>query len=65
MAIAVNIPEHLRKKPIEKSGQNKQKGWSTPYGFADFSKPVTYEYACSFMKEQQERFAKLFEGEKE
>lgn len=28
----------------------KHKGWATPYGFADFREPVTYEYACSQMK---------------
>lgn len=28
----------------------KSKGWATPYGFADFREPVTYEHACEFMK---------------
>ena len=28
----------------------KQKGWLTPYGFSDFSYPVTYEQACEAMK---------------
>lgn len=26
----------------------KQKGWATPYGFLDFSEPVTYEHALLF-----------------
>ena len=42
---------------------NKRKGWSTPYGFIDFTVPVSYEYACSVMKEQSERFANLFKVE--
>lgn len=61
MAIGVEIPHHLKKKPIEKPDPNKRKGWSTPYGFADFTVPVTYEHACNFMREQSERFQKLFE----
>lgn len=28
----------------------KARGWATPYGFADFSNPVTYEEACAFMQ---------------
>lgn len=32
----------------------KQKGWRTPYGFCDFTKPVTYEEACAFMKQQSD-----------
>lgn len=27
-----------------------RKGWVTPYGFADFDKPVTYDVACEEMK---------------
>lgn len=30
------------------------KGWCTPYGFIDFSYPVTYEHACKTMKEMGE-----------
>lgn len=29
----------------------KSKGWPTPYGFVDFSRPVTYEEACRVGKE--------------
>lgn len=28
----------------------KQKGWATPYGFGDWSEPITYEDACERMK---------------
>jgi hypothetical protein len=62
MAQGVTIPEHLKKKPLEKPDQNKRKGWKTPYGFIDFTVPVSYERACSIMKDQQERFAKMFDA---
>lgn len=29
---------------------SKRKGWVTPYGFADFTHPVSYEEACEKMK---------------
>ena len=29
----------------------KQRGWATPFGFGDFTEPVTYEDACMKMKE--------------
>lgn len=61
MAVGVTIPEHLKKKPPEKPDPNKRKGWPTPYGFIDFTIPVTYEHACEVMKEQSEQFAKIFE----
>lgn len=32
------------------------KGWRTPYGFADFTEPVTYEEACAAMKGMAEKF---------
>jgi hypothetical protein len=28
----------------------KLKGWTTPYGFADYQVPVTYAQACADMK---------------
>lgn len=28
----------------------KRKGWATPYGFGDWSYPITYEDACERMK---------------
>lgn len=34
----------------------KQKGWCTPYGFIDFSVPVTYEDACVKAKSLSERY---------
>lgn len=33
----------------------RQRGWSTPYGFCDFSKPVTYEEACELMKQMTDK----------
>ena len=39
---------------IEES--KKRKGWVTPYGFADYSRPVTYEQACADMKAAAEAF---------
>lgn len=32
----------------------KQKGWCTPYGFGDWSEPITYEDACERMKKISE-----------
>lgn len=60
MAQAVNIPEHLKKRPLEKPDTNKRKGWATPYGFIDFIKPVTYEVALAEMEKLQEYAAKMF-----
>ena len=41
-------------KHIEKEhpsyNEPKSKGWATPYGFIDFSAPVTYDEACEVMK---------------
>lgn len=34
----------------DKPELRKQKGWATPYGFADFCEPVTYDEACKQMK---------------
>lgn len=36
----------------------KRKGWATPYGFADFGHPVTYEQACETMKQASQLFPK-------
>ncbi len=41
----------------------RQKGWRTPYGFADFDHPVTYEEACESMKPMYDEFVnKLKKG---
>jgi hypothetical protein len=38
----------------------RQKGWVTPYGFGDWSYPITYEQACEEMKAMSEdMFKKL------
>jgi len=34
----------------------KAKGWCTPYGFVDFSHPVSYEDACNQAKELSAKF---------
>ena len=37
----------------------KRKGWATPYGFGDWTSPITYEQACKEMKKMSaEMFAK-------
>lgn len=46
MAIAVTVPAHLKKKPVDPNAPPKRKGWSTPFGFIDFPQPVTYQEAC-------------------
>jgi len=38
------VPEYLL-------GEPKRKGWATPYGFGDFTDPITYDEACMMMKE--------------
>ena len=48
-------PEHAKSHadlahPDWMEDRNKRKGWVTPYGFSDFSYPVTYEEACETMK---------------
>lgn len=34
----------------------KSKGWVTPYGFIDFTNPVTYEEACRVSKKFHDEF---------
>lgn len=63
MAIGVGIPEHLKKKPVEKPDPNMRKGWATPYGFIDFTVPVSFEHACETMKKMQAKFTDFY-GEK-
>lgn len=36
--------------------RHKRKGWATPYGFADFTYPVTYEEAYKVMAEASQQF---------
>lgn len=33
----------------------RSKGWATPYGFGDWSEPITYEEACVQMKAMTEQ----------
>ncbi|PZQ48862.1 MAG: hypothetical protein DI551_00595 [Micavibrio aeruginosavorus] len=51
MAIAVAVPDRMKKKfepkPIDAS---MRRGWSTPYGFVDFTTPVSYEEAVRVAK---------------
>lgn len=64
MAIAVGIPEHLKKRPVEAETTVKRKGWRTPYGFIDFTKPVTYEEACAAMEGPYKQFQERIAAEK-
>lgn len=43
----------------------KCKGWVTPWGFADFREPVTYQHACDFMKEMYDKISPQFNQPKE
>ena len=63
MAQAVNIPEHLKKKPLEKPDPNKSKGWRTPYGFIHFKEPVSYEVALAEMEKLKEYTDKLWNNQ--
>jgi hypothetical protein len=56
MAIAVTVknPNALRKTTIN-SKEQKRKGWSTPYGFIDADKPVTYNEALRMGAELENR----------
>lgn len=56
-----NHKQHMESRQYKEATQNqsgefKAKGWSTPYGFADYQEPVTYEQACADMKALQEQF---------
>lgn len=65
MAIAAGIPEHLKKKKVEPETGLKRKGWRTPYGFGDFTVPVTYEEACAEMEGIYQRFQERIAKEKQ
>jgi hypothetical protein len=41
----------------------KSKGWRTPYGFIDFREPVTYEHACSVIKQAHDKFSNAEGGQ--
>ena len=52
-----HIKRHLEVMHKEQpTGDRKQKGWATPYGFVDFKEPVTYEEAVSTSKIMNEMF---------
>lgn len=36
----------------------KRKGWATPYGFGDWTHPITYDEACEQMKAIADALAK-------
>lgn len=46
--------------PVARDPNEKRKGWATPYGFGDWSIPITYAEACERMKAMQAEAAKLF-----
>ena len=64
MAQGVTIPDHLKKKPLEKPDPNKRKGWRTPYGFIDFREPVTYEVALAEMEKAAKQFEHIWDKHK-
>lgn len=39
-----------------RDNHNKRKGWATPFGFGDFTDPVTYDEACELMKKMTASF---------
>lgn len=56
-----NHREHMKTRQYQKatekdqSGEQKLKGWLTPYGFCDFAEPVTYQEACHLIELIKER----------
>lgn len=42
----------------------RRKGWATPYGFGDWTYPITYEEACEQMKKFSEEMQHKFEERK-
>ena len=48
------LDKHLATYP--KPNELKRKGWVTPYGFMDFTDPVTYEEACEVAKKFHQQF---------
>lgn len=47
------LAKHCPHCPVDKpvfDANEKRKGWATPYGFGDFTNPVTYAEACEQMK---------------
>jgi hypothetical protein len=51
------------KPPEKQTGEPKSKGWRTPYGFGDFTTPITYQEACDLMKPIYENFMKETEND--
>lgn len=51
------------KQPEKQTGEQKSKGWRTPYGFGDFTTPVTYQEACDIMKPIYEKHFNKKENE--
>lgn len=54
----MGIWSHKDMKPLKQPDQTGhfRKGWVTPYGFADFNEPVSYDHACEEMKKAAELF---------
>lgn len=48
--LAKHCPHCPVDRPVMPAKDEKRKGWATPYGFGDFTDPVTYEEACEQMK---------------
>lgn len=62
-----NHKKHVQTEKYKRATAEKEKGapvsrgWRTPYGFGDFTEPVTYEEACETMKQLHQQ---LFKKEK-
>jgi len=50
------LDKHIALVHPKEHGVPKSKGWRTPYGFGDWTVPITYEEACKQMKEITEKF---------
>lgn len=50
--------KNMKAPPPKSDGIPRSKGWRTPYGFGDFTTPVTYDEACEIMKPIYENFLK-------
>lgn len=61
-AHAVSHADLVHPNWIEDS--KKRKGWVTPYGFGDWTHPISYEEACEQMKKFSEEMAEKFKEKK-
>jgi hypothetical protein len=50
------LDKHITETHPQEYGEPKSRGWRTPYGFGDWTIPITYDEACKQMKEMTEKF---------